>query len=254
MKIEEQNLKNRTSKLTMENEKGYYEKVNKWMEELFKSENYNTSELDSGQDQKVETEKMTVTLTTTKNQKKNINDINSTSIDIKECETLLRNYYNLSVNETLYMKKIDIVQEGMKTTKVQYEIYCKSPGTSLIKLNLTVCENEKISFLIPIKFTESLDKLKSSSGYYNDICYTTTSEDGTDITINDRKKEYISRDRIACQEDCDLLDYDYNTFQAKCECKVIDSSFSNFDIYINKTKLLKNLGNVKNFANYKFLA
>ena len=31
-----------------------------------------------------------------------------TSIDLGECETLLRNYYNISNNETLYMKKMDI--------------------------------------------------------------------------------------------------------------------------------------------------
>ena len=30
------------------------------------------------------------------------------TIDLGECEILLRNYYNISNNETLYMKKIDI--------------------------------------------------------------------------------------------------------------------------------------------------
>ena len=67
-----------------------------------------------------------------------LNDVNKnmTTIDLGECETLLRNHYNLTNNETLYMKKIDIVQEGMKALKVEYDVYCKLFGTNLIKLNL----------------------------------------------------------------------------------------------------------------------
>ena len=63
---------------------------------------------------------------------------------------------------------------------------------------------------------EHLDKFNSSSGYYNDICYTTTSEDGTDILLKDRQKEFIEKDYVVCQEDCDFSQYDYETFVAKC--------------------------------------
>ena len=46
---------------------------------------------------------MKVTFSTTQNQKNNLND-NMTNIDLGECEILLRNYYNLTNNETLYKK------------------------------------------------------------------------------------------------------------------------------------------------------
>ena len=59
-------------------------------------------------------------------------------------------------------------------------------GVNIIKLNLTLCRNSKISISIPNKLDEDLDILNSSSNYYKDICYTTTSEDGTDITLKDR--------------------------------------------------------------------
>ena len=49
-------------------------------------------------------------------------------------------------------------QEGMKTYKVDYDVYCKLFGTNLIKLNLTVCENSKIT---PFIITGNLDKFKS---------------------------------------------------------------------------------------------
>ena len=97
-----------------------------------------------------------------------------TKIDIGDCETKLRNFYHIPDNETLYMKKIDIIQEGMKTLKVEYDIYAKLFGKNLIKLNLTVCSKSKVSISIPIVLTEHIDKYNSSSGYYNDICYTTT--------------------------------------------------------------------------------
>ena len=247
------NTKNETVKLTKEEEKEYYEEVLQATEEFFKSENFDTSNIDSGKEEKIETEKMTITFTTTQNQKNNIDDINTTSIDMGDCEGLIRKYYNLSINETLYIKKIDIVQEGMQISKVGYDVYSKLFGKALVKLNLTACENIKISILIPVKINEPLDKLNSSSGYYNDICYTTTSKDGTDITLRDRKKEYANGDKIVCQEDCVFSDYDYNTFKAKCDCKAKESSTSIIDIDMDKDKLLKNIKDIKNFANFNLL-
>ena len=98
---------------------------------------------DQGEDEIIKTEKITVTLTTTQNQINNINS-NMTSIDLGECETLLRNYYNISNNETLYMKKMDICQEGLKIPKVEYDVYCRLFGTNLIKSNLTACEKTSL--------------------------------------------------------------------------------------------------------------
>ena len=40
-----------------------------------------------------------------------------TSIDLGECEILLRKFYNISLNEIIYIKKIDVNQQGMKIPK-----------------------------------------------------------------------------------------------------------------------------------------
>ena len=124
---------------------------------------------------------------------------------------------------------------------------------NLIKLNLTICEKTKISILIPIVLSDNLDKYNINSGYYNDICYTTTSEDGTDILLKDRQKEFIDKDKVICQEDCDFNEYDYDTFVAKCSCEVKESSKSFADMNINKAKLLENFINIKNIINLNFL-
>ena len=56
-----------------------------------------------------------------------------------------------------------IIQEGMNTSKIGYDIFCKLFEKNLVKLNLTACENSKISLKIPIVITENLDKLNSSN-------------------------------------------------------------------------------------------
>ena len=47
---------------------------------------------------------MTVTLTSTINQKSDENNNKETSINLGNCEQILRKVYNISNNETLFMK------------------------------------------------------------------------------------------------------------------------------------------------------
>ena len=124
---------NKTEK-TKDEEIKYYDNILKIIENEFTSENYETFNLEHGQDDIIKNEKIITTLTTSENQKNNKNN-NMTRIDLGECETLLRNFYNISINETLYIKKIDIIMEGMKALKVEYDIYAKLFGKNLIKLN-----------------------------------------------------------------------------------------------------------------------
>ena len=260
MKFDYQNIineifkyeQNDTEKISKEEEIKYYDKFLQSVEEGFVSNNYNTSNLDNGKDEVFETKKMAKTFTTSQNQKNNINK-NTTSVDLGECETLLRNYYNISKNEELYIRKIDVVQEGMSALKIEYDIYSKLFGKYLIKLNLTVCEKSKISILIPIKTNDNIDVLNISSGYYNDRCYTTTSEDGTDISLKDRQTEFVNKDKIICQENCELSEYDQETSKAKCSFQVKEASSSLADIHINKDKILQNFKDIKNIANIDFL-
>ena len=102
-------------------------------------------------------------------------------------ENKIKEEYNIPKNKSLYILKIDVKQEGYQIPKIIYEVYYPLFGNNLIKLNLTVCEGIKIDISIPIKLPDNLDIYNSSSDYYNDICYTSTSEDGTDITLSDRK-------------------------------------------------------------------
>ena len=251
----EKNMKNEIVKQNKEEEKIYYVEVLEIMEDFFKSENYNTSKIERGHEEIIETKKMTITFTSIENEKNKINsdNINSTTIDFGECENLLRKDYNITSNETLYLKKINLIQKGMKTSKVGYDVYCKLFGENLIKLNLSSCEKSKISIFIPIEITESIDKFNSSSGFYNDICYTTTSEDGTDIILKDRKKDFFDKNLSVCQEECQFSKYDKINNKAECICNIKESTTFIDDLTFNKENLLKNFKDIKNILNFNFL-
>ena len=196
---------------------------------------------------------MTITLTTTDNQKFSNKNDNSSKVDIGQCENILRGIYNISDDKKLYMKKIDVVQEGMKIPKIEYDIYCKLNGTNLIKLNKSYCSNVKVEISYHIILTDNIDKYNTSSGYYNDICYTTTSDSGTDILLKDRKNEYINNNRAVCQDGCDFTKYDYNTQKAICSCDIKETPSSFASMNINKDKLFKNFIDIKNIANINIL-
>ena len=231
-------------KMSKDEEIEYYDNLLKIIENAF-TEKYDTSILDNSEDEYIETKKMTVTFTTPDNQRNNINN-NKSIIDIGECEILLRNYYNISNNEKLYIKKIDIVQEGMTTTKVEYDVYCKLSGTNLKKLNLTICTNSKILIFMPFNLNGNIDEYNSSSGYYNDMCYTVTTKDGTDITMKDRQKGFINENKIVCQEDCFFSKYNYELSKTQCSCDVKESSSSIKYMAIDKSKI-----SIRKFQRYK---
>ena len=102
--------KNETKKKSRVEEIGYYNNIIKIIEDGF-IENYGKLNLNKGEDEVIKTDKMIITLTTTENQKNNINQ-NVTIIDLGECEQSLRSYYNISRNEILYMKKTEVFLIG----------------------------------------------------------------------------------------------------------------------------------------------
>ena len=232
-------------------------KQNKIIENLekgFTSEKYDTTNVDNGKDDVIETETMTITLTTTEDQKNQSSEnINTTTIDLGECEYLLRKAYNISDEQKLYMKKIDVIQEGLKIPYIKYDVYSKLTGNNLIKLNLTACKNSKVDVSIPLTTTESKEKLDANSDYYNDICYVSSSDSGTDIILKDRKEEFIKGNKTVCQNGCDYKDYNYKNKKVQCSCDVKESSDNFADMKIDKDKIFKNFIDIKNVANINIL-
>ena len=224
-------------------------------EKGFTSEDYNTSEIDKGQDDVYEEKELKVIFSNFDNQKKKENEKNNyTSINFGDCEIKLREYYKISEDKLLYTKIIEIPSNDMKIPKIEYEnFYCKLNNSNLVQLDKSICKDSKIDIILPVRLDEDINKLNSSSDYYNDICYTTSSESGTDITLEDRKKEFLKNNKTVCQENCVFSKYDYETQKAYCSCEVKQSSKSFADMHIDKSLLYKNFVDIKNIANIKIL-
>ena len=215
-------------------------------------DSFNKSDLDEGEKITIQLKDSTVTLDTSENQKKESNQ-NISTIDLGECENKIKDEYNISRNKSLLIFKLDINQNGYKIPKIEYEVYYPLFNDKLIKLNLTVCKDIKINLNIPLFINnENIDKFNSSSAYYNDICYVTTSENGTDISLKDRKKNFVNNNLSVCEEDCTFVEYKRG--KVICSCKVkSDSIIKVTGMVIDKDKLLSNFVNFNNIANIQIL-
>ena len=217
------------------------------------TKDFNTSDVDYGKDIVIKQQFPNITITTTENQKKEKSS-NSTTIDLGECENKIKDEYNISKNKSLYILKIEVKQKGLKIPKIVYEVYYPLLGDNLIKLNLTVCKNSKIVISIPVALTEDIDIINPKSDFYNDICYTYTSEDGTDISLLDRKKNFVDNNLTICEEDCDFNEYNYTTGKVTCSCDAnINPTTKIGDISFDKNKLFNSFINFKNIMNIDVL-
>ena len=197
--------------------------------------------------------KVTYTITTTSNQKNNNND-NVTVISFGDCEFELKGKNNIPINDSLYILKIDAIVEQLKIPKIEYELYYPFSRNNITKLDLSVCKDIKINISIPINISlDELNKYNSSSDLYNDLCYTLTTESGTDKSLKDRQKEFVDNSMSICEEDCDFIDYDNTTKKAICSCYTKIELPLISDIKVDKNKLLDNFKNINNIANFKML-
>ena len=234
-----------------------YNKSEFYLDEMIKNfqeyilNKINIESIDNGEDYIVSTEEMTYSLTTTKNQIRQIND-DTTIIDLGECENKLKNEYNIPKQDSLYILKINILEDNIQ--KIEYEVYYKFSENYFTKLNLTVCKDIKIDILIPLNISSNeIDKYNKDSGYYNDICYSFTTDAGTDISLFDRRNEYKENKLHICEDGCDYTGYNENTKKVKCSCftKLTLPLFS--DIKVDKKELLSNFKDIRNIGNFKML-
>ena len=210
------------------------------------------SKVNQGEDFVFEDNDISYTFTNTKTQKDNINN-NISTIDLGECENELKKHYKIHEEQSLFIFKVE-VKGGLKISKLEYEVYYPLDGENMTKLNLSVCQNISILVSNPVDIDENnLDKHNIKSGYYNDICYTYTSENGTDISLEDRKKEFVENDMTLCEEKCEFIEYDKVTKKAKCSCEVKIKLPLISEIVIDKNLLYKSFSKMKNIANMKVL-
>ena len=217
---------------------------------------YNISNIDNGIDTFILGINSNISISNTYNQI-NQEKPGQSTIDFTNCEKSLKLHYNISLDKSLYILKVDVQQIGMKISKTVYEVYYPYNNTNLIMLDLSVCQNDAIVMYQPVVINnnENLDKYDLNSDYYKDLCYSTTSDYGTDINLKDRTNNFFDNNLTLCAEDCTLIEYNKTTNKSKCSCNIMFSIPFFEDIIINKTKLYDSfkIKNIKNVFNYRIM-
>ena len=215
-----------------------------------------TSGIDKGEDISIQEKDVTLTISKNSNQKNEINSkTNKTNINFGECEKKVKAEYNIPESESLYIFKMDVKQEGYKIPKMLYEVYYPLYNDSkLYLLNLSICGDISIDVYFPLSFNGSLDEIDPNSDFYNDICNTYTSENGTDLTLAERKNNYIKNNLAVCEENCEFMGYNKTTEKAICSCQVKTDFITQISENIfNKEKLYEAFTDFKNIFNIRIL-
>ena len=109
------------------------------------------------------------------------------------------------------------------------------------KLNLSYCEDILIKLNIPVNIDESqLFKYDPNSEYYKDNCFSYTTENGTDILLDDIKQEFTDNNLSLCQNECNYTGYNTDNKQSSCDCNVKNKMDIISDIIDNPNKLSNN--------------
>ena len=171
----------------------------------------------------------------------NGNDNDISSIDMKECENILKDFYGIDKNISLIILKF-IQQDGNNGGKtLKYEVYHPYEN---YKLNLSLCENTTVDVYVPLELNEETEKILNDlidQGYdpfdlndkfYREICTPYTSENGTDVLLDDRE-EFIYNSLVnatLCPDGCDYTEYSLDKKYIKCECNTDNTDIVNLDL------------------------
>ena len=203
-------------------------------------------------------------VTSTKNEIKSFSS-NYSSINLGECENILKETYNIDKNMSLillkFMKKD--TKEGEQT--FQYEIIHPITGETL---NKSLCENTTVDVYVPFILDEEKEELYNNllnQGYdpldlndkfYREICTPYTSENGTDVLLDDREEFVYSSlvNASLCPDGCDYSEYYTDKKFIKCECGTNNTEIVTLDIeHLSGNNAYKSFLSTMKSTNYKVM-
>ena len=183
-------------------------------------------------------------ITTTENQKLNEYK-NISSINLGNCEDILREKYKINETLPLIILKKDYKSPYTLIPIIDYEIY---HPINKSKLNLEDCKDIKLNIPVSID-EEKIFIYEPKSEFYTDNCFPYTTENGTDIIITDRKQEFKKKNLSLCENNCEYTGYDINTKKSSCECNVKNKMESIHEIMNKSNLLFNNFSNEEDISN-----
>ena len=220
----------------------------------------------------------------------------SSILNLTECEAILKKKYGLSEEEDLMIIKGDLLKQltdDYYGNAVDYQIFSTSLGAFL---PLTDCQEAgtTVSVTNPFNSLNLMTQYQKKTGavtvygynpfdvnspFYNDICTAFTNENGNDVLLDDRRKDYFDENINLCESGCKFIGYNTSTNMYTCICniKVIPgaeageytgdyvtnempkgfrdmiSKRSNIEVFKCASQVFSSKGQKKNFGSYILL-
>ena len=175
-----------------------------------------------------------------------------THVNFSECETLLRNHYEIPDSTIITFLQLELENENSQSliNQVEYEAYIENKT----HLDLSLCNNTNIHVIYAIKnkslidfsiansFKNSgIDIFNINDSFFNDICQP-YSESDNDMILEDRIKD-IYQNYSLCEIGCNYNKIDLENMTISCKCKIKD----NISLVITPLNLEKTEGSSTNF-------
>lgn len=151
---------------------------------------------------------------------------NLSSLNLGECEEILKKQYNITEEENLIIAIFDYSSSNRVTNQIEYLIY----DISGKPLNLSFCNEVTIEVFYPIKsneidfeFWEKMNKkgydiFNSLDSFFTDICEGFVTENDTDVTLEDRRIDYF-KNYSFCEVGCEYIGLNFSQKKVKCVCE-----------------------------------
>ena len=156
---------------------------------------------------------------------------NISFIDFQDCENeLKKDRSDININDELILFKMEYINKQFKIPIIEYKVFTQKGE----ELNMSVCDHLKFIYSTPVEINESEEyKYNPESEYYNDLCFKYTTDNLTDITIYERRKEFNAYKMSLCESNCKYLRYVDG--RVECECPV-KTDFNKYLELNNKEK------------------
>ena len=190
------------------------------------------------------------------------------TIDLGECESILKRENGIDPNIPLIILKYEKQGEVPSKRNIQFEVY--HPITKE-KLNILVCS--QIDLYIHLNLDQKAldlyldlqnygyDLFNPNDSFYQDVCARYTTVNGTDVLLSDRRQYFFNDTETSCQKGCEYSKYNLEKKQLKCECDITpeiniepekENKFSGKMLYKGFYDVLK-YSNVKILKCYKLV-
>ena len=93
----------------------------------------NLSDLSQGKDVEMRKDNILISFTTS-NEKNNYLDDNKININLGKCEKILKDFYNISYNDSLYILSLEAKLNEIKVPKIEYEVYYPLFNTKNVRI------------------------------------------------------------------------------------------------------------------------